>query len=626
MRDSRHAAPATDAAAALLCRLVELGVHHFVVSPGARSQALALVAAELEARGVASVHVHVRIDERVAGFTALGIGRESRMPAAVICTSGTAVANLLPAALEAHHAGVPLILLTADRPPELRGVGANQTTRQPGIFAPNVRFEADLPVPGEIDPDGAREQSTFLRRIADEAVAAALGIGAGRSAGASAGAAAGPAGPVHLNLPYRDPLAGVLPDWLGERTAAPRAPAPGMALADDPPAGAEFAGAEPAEDVPAPEPSGVLAHGGRAGEANSQTDPDSTPHVLERGPRTIVVAGADAGPAAEALAYAGGWPLVAEIVSGARYGRNLVHGYRELLARPDLGGRVERAVVFGHPTLSREVAALLSREEVEVLAVRGPGESLDLNGATNAVDAVVAAAGEIDRDWFGAWMRASRQASVDLAPAAPDADGLASAVPRERLGAIAAELGVLRAPIDRKTLVDAVWRATWPHDRLVFGSSRLVRVADGVLGGKKVPVHANRGLAGIDGTIATAMGVALASQATGTPGVTRVLLGDLALLHDVGAMLLPRGETMPRLQVIVGNDGGGTIFDTLEVGSVAGPAAMDRVLYTPHAVEIANLAEAYGWRHARAATRAELDQALTAPVAGCQVVEVVLAR
>ena len=129
--------PATDAASALLCELVEQGVRHFVLSPGSRSQALALVAAELERRG--RISLHVRIDERVAGFTALGIGRESRMPAAVICTSGTAAANLLPAALEAHHAGVPLLLLTADRPPELRGVGANQTTRQPGMFAMSCR-------------------------------------------------------------------------------------------------------------------------------------------------------------------------------------------------------------------------------------------------------------------------------------------------------------------------------------------------------------------------------------------------------------------------------------------------------------------------------------------------------
>ena len=600
MASARQAAPATDAAAALLGRLVERGVRHIVVSPGSRSQALALVAAELEARGLASVHV--RIDERVAGFTALGIGRESRMPAVVLCTSGTAVANLLPAALEAHHAGVPMLLLTADRPPELRGVGANQTTRQPGMFAPSVRFETDLPVPCETDDDGAGEQSEMLRAVADEALAAALGAGTRQ------------AGPVHLNLPYREPLAGTLPDWLGAPTTTLTAADPGP---DD----------APAPPVVEQRLSGALYQGGGGiGESDLPSDPDLDPHVLERGPRTVVVAGADAGAAAEALAHAGGWPLVAEIVSGARFGRNLVHGYRALLADADLGGRIERAIVFGHPTLSREVTALLSRPDVEVYAVRGPGEPLNLNDATTAVDAVIAAVGDQDREWFGAWMRASRAAAVDLAPAAPDADALASAVPKERLGAIAAELGVLRAPIDRATLVDAVWRATWPHDRLLFASSRLVRVADQVLAGKKVPVHANRGLAGIDGTIATGLGIALTSQSTGGAGVTRVVIGDLALLHDAGALLQPAGEPAPRIQVIVGNDGGGTIFDGLEVAQTASAAAMDRVLYTPQNVRVDLLAAAYGWEYVRATTRTELDQALVAPVSGRQLIEVALAR
>jgi 2-succinyl-5-enolpyruvyl-6-hydroxy-3-cyclohexene-1-carboxylate synthase len=223
-------------------------------------------------------------------------------------------------------------------------------------------------------------------------------------------------------------------------------------------------------------------------------------------------------------------------------------------------------------------------------------------------------------------MQASRDAVVDLAPPAPDADGLSSAVPQERLGAIAAELAVVRAPLDRAALVDAVWRATWPHDRLVFGSSRLVRVADEVLGGKKVPVHANRGLAGIDGTVATATGIAVASQGQDRPGVTRVLLGDLALLHDVGALLLPPGEDEPRLQVVVGNDHGGTIFDGLEVAGIAGAEAMDRVLLTPHAVRLEHLALAYGWEYRRVTTRSALDQALTSPVGGRQLIEVPLER
>ena len=306
---------------------------------------------------------------------------------------------------------------------------------------------------------------------------------------------------------------------------------------------------------------------------------------------------------------------------------------RFFLRDPDLGGRIERVVVFGHPTLSREVTALLSDPAVEVIALRGPGEPLGLNGATRSVDAVAVAVDgdspevvDAERAWLGAWMRASRAAAVDLSPPAPDVDALSSAVPQERLGAISAELDAVRAPVDRNLLVDAVWRATWPHDRLVFGSSRLVRVADAVLPGKKVTVHANRGLAGIDGTVATATGVAIASQSAGAHGVTRVLLGDLALLHDAGGLLVAIGEAEPRIQIIVGNDGGGTIFDGLEVAATADAEAADRVLYTPHGVDLGRLASAYGWTHTRVTTRAALDQALTTPAAARQVIEVPLAR
>ncbi|MBU4465946.1 MAG: 2-succinyl-5-enolpyruvyl-6-hydroxy-3-cyclohexene-1-carboxylic-acid synthase [Actinobacteria bacterium] len=598
--------PATDAAAALLARLGELGVRHVVLSPGSRSQSLALVAAELERRGI--LQLHVRVDERVAGFTALGIGRETGMPAVVVCTSGTATANLLPAVLEAHHAGVPLLVLTADRPPELRGVGANQTTRQPGIYAPNVRLETDLPVPEETDPHGTGAQSSMLRDVAEQSVAAALGAGTRA------------AGPVHLNLPFREPLAGVAPEWLH---------LPAVELDAASPVGDEVdPDIAPAPDLePDLEPSGALYQGGGGiGESDVPAEPEDQPFVLVRGPRTVVIAGADAGPDAEELAHLGGWPLVAEIVSGARFGRHLVHGYRALLRAPDLGGRIERAIVLGHPTLSREVVGLLSDPAIEVLAVRGPGEPLNLNDATIAVDALAVASGETDREWLGAWLSASRAASIDLAPPAPDVDALSSAVPQDRLGAVAAELEAVRRPLDRAGIADAVWRATWPHDRLMFGSSRLVRVADAVLGGKKVPVHANRGLAGIDGTVATALGIAVASQADGSPGVTRLLLGDLAFLHDVGALLMPPGETEPRIQVIVGNDGGGTIFDDLEVAAVASADDMVRVLYTPQTVRFEHLALAYGWEYTRVTTRAALDQALTSPVNGRQIIEVPLSR
>ncbi len=551
--------PATDAAASLVADLIAHGVRDVVLSPGSRSQALALAAVRFADQGL--LRVHVRIDERVAGFTALGIGRETGVPAAVICTSGTAVGNLLPAAMEAFHSGVPLLLLTADRPPELRGVGANQATRQERFFDRWVRDQIDAPVPGDGDWTG----------LAARAVAAALG------ASDAGNALPRIAGPVHLNLPSREPLSGLPP----EIDVVPG-------------------------DAPRPEPAEA--------------------HLLARGPRTVVVAGADAGPDAEEIAHAGGWPLIAEIVSGARFGRQIVHGYRALLRRDDLGGRIERAVVLGHPTLSREVAGLLAREGVEVVAVRRGGEELNLNGRTRPVAAVAVEAGETDREWVGAWLAASAAEAVDLSEHAPDPEALASTDFAARREAVKAELDAVRRPLDRELLVDAVWRATWPHDRLMFGSSRLVRVADGVLGGKKVPVHANRGLAGIDGTIATATGIALASQAGSAPGITRVLLGDLAFLHDVGALLLPPGEDEPRVQVIVGNDGGGTIFDALEVAASAPPADLDRAFYTPHTVGLEHLARAYGWEYQRVTTRTALDQALTSPRGGRQIIEVPLAR
>lgn len=582
--------PASDAAAELLTELIGNGVRDLVLSPGSRSQALALAAMDLSRSG--ALRVHVRIDERVAGFIALGIARETGLPVPVVCTSGTAAANLLPAAMEAFHSGVPLLLLTADRPPELRGVGANQATIQPGLFGSFVRLQVDAPVP-EASRDSERSDAAgrvFARHAADateapgsvtaaDAGSAWAGLGE-QAVEASLGIAGtgipGVAGPVHLNLPARDPLSGARPVTavLGSAPVRPAVP----------------------------------------------------PLVLARGPRTIVIAGADAGADAEELSHAGGWPLLAEIVSGARFGRLVVHGYRELLRDDSLGGRVERAVVFGHPTLSREAAALLARTDVDVVAVRRGGEQLNLNGKTRAVGAVTAADGPGDRQWLGAWMNASAAAAVDLSAPAPDQEGLYSEDKNARLSAVRAELDAVRKQVDRQLLADAVWRATWPHDRLVFGSSRLVRVADQVLGGKKVPVHANRGLAGIDGTVSTAIGIALASQAAGAAGVTRVLLGDLAFLHDVGALLLPASEVRPRIQVIVGNDGGGTIFDGLEVAASAPAEDLDRAFYTPQAVGLGELAAAYGWEFAQVRTRSALDQVLTSPAAGPQIIEVPLER
>jgi 2-succinyl-5-enolpyruvyl-6-hydroxy-3-cyclohexene-1-carboxylate synthase len=356
---------------------------------------------------------------------------------------------------------------------------------------------------------------------------------------------------------------------------------------------------------------------------DSAADPD--PVLVEPGPRTVVVAGDRAGEEAEAFARALDVPLLAEVSSGARFGPQLVGAYRQLLDEPEFGGRVERAIVFGHPTLSRQVPALLQRADVETVLVGPPGgEWFDpTRGRARRVAAVRAGGAEADRSWRGSWVAASRrllEVTDDLPyEGRPDEPGAKELRAHQR-----AELAALRAPITRRSLVDAVWRATWPHDRLVVAASRLIRELDGAAPGKRIRVLANRGLAGIDGTVSTATGVALALAGSGRPGTTRVLIGDLALLHDAGALLRAPGEPEVRLQVIVGDDEGGTIFDSLEVKASADAADFERVLRTPRTVDYAALAAAYGWEHQRITTRGDLDRALTAPAAGRSLLHVPL--
>jgi len=543
---------------ALLEEFHRLGVRDIVLGPGSRSQALALAAAEFERLGM--IRLRVRIDERVGGFLALGIAVETSRPVILITTSGTAVGNLHPAVLEAHHSGVPLIVITADRPESLRGVGSNQTTEQPGIFSSAVRRSWDV-----APPNGSAGETDAAAALARDALAAA-------------------SGPVHLNLAFAEPLSS--PFTLAER--------------------------------PLPEPVSVVELPVVERVETPAPDLDDLGLQLSAVPGTVVVAGTGAGPRAEEVARELGAPLLAEIASGAHFGPQLVVAYRELLNTANFGDRVQRVIVFGHPTLSREVPALIQRQGVETIVVRGASaEDYNPGRRVGTFADSVSVVGEPDaRSWSGRWVAASRALIEDI-DVAPDISA--------DLGAHAkAELAAVRAPVTRRALVEAVWRATWPKDRLVLGASRLIREADKVLPGKRVPVHANRGLAGIDGTISTALGMALASQAEGAEGTTRVLVGDLTFLHDVGALLFGVGEVRPRIQVIVGNDNGGTIFDGLEVAQSAGPG-YDRVLLTPQVVDIPKLAEAYGWDYLRVETRGALDQALTASLRPV-IVEVPLLR
>ncbi len=514
----------TDCGRVLVAQLVAQGVREFVLCPGSRSAPLALALHEADAAG--ELRLHVRIDERSAGFLALGLGKASGVPAAVVVTSGTAVGNLLPAVMEASHAGVPLVVVSADRPAALVGFGTNQTTEQVGIFGGFVRYSARV--------TSAAEAGVWAAQAAKAAVLAASGS-------------------VHLNVELDVPLC----------------PEPG----DSPPVWTAI----------------PLVVGAAAA---------AVPVPLAGGPRTVIVAG-DASPsigrAASDLARDARLPLIAEPSSNARLGAHLACG--RLVLGTALAHEVERVLVFGHPTLSRPVLKLLSRTDVEVIAVgagAGAGAWADPGHRVRSiVDSVTCAPS--DEAWLGRWQ---------------DADAAASA----RVGSVIGAAG-----LTGWSLAAAVWSVA-AGEPLVLGSSQLIRDADLAPGPSPV-VYANRGLAGIDGTVSTAVGVALAC---GRP--TTLLCGDLTFVHDTNGLAIGPGEPRPDLRIVVGDDSGGAIFATLEYGQERFAGAFERVFGTDPGVDLAGLAASHGVPVMTVGTPDELEIALRRPVVGIDVVIVRLDR
>lgn len=569
----------TQAARVLVQALAAAGVRHAVLAPGSRSGPLAhafvhTTFAEHERAATApEIELHVRIDERAAGFLAVGLARAAALrgeaaPVAVVTTSGTAVANLHPAVLEAHHAGLPLVLLTADRPHELRGTGANQTTEQKGIFAGAVRLMLDLSA-----PTGAVRETEHLRRVAAEAVAVALGT------------ATGDPGPVHVNLAYREPLHPDDEAWPLRPlpTRLPRRATGGASGAAASGAPGRPTGTETRAVVPVP-------RGWTADE------------------HTVVVAGDGAGRVARDIAEANGWPLLAEPSSGARGGSNAVPAYRLVLGTP-LGGEVRRAVVLGRPTLSRAVLELLARRGVRTLGVvdRGAATPDAGRGYTHVYDEVprwlLEPPGRTGEAWLGRWLDAGR-AARDGVQTVLDAAFEAAPVP----------IG----PGVAAVLADALG----PADVLVVGASNPIRDLDLVADWAEPPtVVANRGLSGIDGTISTAAGVALG---LGRP--VTVYLGDLTFLHDVGGLLVGALEQRPDLRVVVANDDGGSVFAGLEHGAPEHAAGFERVFGTPHGAHLGALCAGYDVRHERVADLRRLRELLGEPVVDLSVVEVTVDR
>jgi 2-succinyl-5-enolpyruvyl-6-hydroxy-3-cyclohexene-1-carboxylate synthase len=527
----------TTLAVALLAALRRGGVSDVVLSPGSRSAALAVVLHQADAEGL--LRLHVRIDERTAGFLALGLAKGSHRPVAVITTSGTAVVNLHPAVLEAAHAGERLLVISADRPAGLRGTGANQTTDPIGIFGPHVPC-VDVPVKG----------ISALTSAVDAAVAAV--------------------GPTHLNLQFAEPLLPhAMPVDLAEIRARP--------AAGQPP------GRQPAR------PDGSDGSDGTA--------------RLPRGPRTVVVAGDDAGPPARLLAEAANWPLLAEPTSGARTGTHAIRTYR-LLLDTELGQRIERVVVTGHPTLSRPVTRLISRSDLEVVSVAGPaGAVTDPGRVARSLDAMPAVEGADPSEWVEQWRAADRELAGRL-------DAFVRDDPDAAPLRVAAEVAA----------------AVTPGALLIVGSSQPIRdldlMAEPWPAGQRRLVVANRGLAGIDGTVSTAVGAALGRRSSRAIAY----LGDLTFLHDANGLVLGPDEPRPALTIVVANDDGGAIFAGLEQGADAYAAGYERVFGTPHAVDLEALCRSSGTAYCRASSPEELRRRLGDPSTGIRVIEVPLSR
>lgn len=554
--------PAMADARSLVAALLAEGVREVVLCPGSRSAPLAEALADAADAG--HLRLRVVLDERSAGFIALGAARAHALNghsrcAAVVTTSGTAVSNLHPAVSEADAAGIPLLIISADRPHELVGTGASQTTEQTGLFAPALRLGVDLPADLAADLGG---------HAADAGIAGQVR----RAVAAATGTLSQDPGPVQINARFRPPLTveNSAESSVGDTVedAVPAAPAPPFPPMVPAARAAVLAGT-PEAGAGQPAGSGSLAQG-----------------------RGIVVAGDTAHPGvgtlARSLAEHLNWPLLAEPTSQARSGPQALSRYAELLGTPAgraLAQQAEHLLVLGHPSLSRSITALLGREDLDITVLTERARWTDVSGRARRVvpmdgpdhepaDAaalrsarLVASLGleSADTAWTDSWC----QAVADL----PEPDHSSSA----------------------DALARAVWEASQAPGAptLLLGSSMTVRRLDRLAqpGAAAPKAVANRGLAGIDGTIATGIGLWMAS---GEP--VRAVMGDLAFLHD--AMSLNRGvrEEEADLQVIVVDDGGGAIFSHLEYARTTPAGRFERLFTAPQRADIAALAAALGAR------------------------------
>lgn len=531
--------PSTIQARVVVDELIRGGVRDVVLCPGSRNAPLAFALADADRAG--RIRLHVRIDERTAGYLAIGLAIGAGAPVCVTMTSGTAVANLGPAVVEANYARVPLIVLSANRPYELLGTGANQTMEQLGYFGTQVRATINLGL-AEDAPERLDELNATWRSATCRVLAAATGS---RSANA---------GPVHFDIPLREPLVPAHePD--GERGAHPPGRPDGTAWTASPPV---------VFDQPLP---------------------------IDVTADTVVIAGHGAGEHPDLA----GLPTVAEPTSFAgRVPPNPLHPLALALLRP------QQVIMLGRPTLHRPVAALLADPQVAVYALTTGPRWPDVSGNSQATGTRAVLSGTPNP----AWLRRCAELHRD---------------------ALAAVHGQLAAhPLTTGLHVAAaVSAALRPGDQLVLGASNPVR--DAALVGPSTPevvVRSNRGVAGIDGTVSTAIGAALAHERDHADGRTIALIGDLTFVHDSSGLLIgPTEPTPQRLTIVVANDNGGGIFELLEQGDPRFSDVSSRIFGTPHDVDVGALCRAYHVESCQIEV-GELGSALAEPGSGMRVLEV----
>ncbi|GFG72139.1 2-succinyl-5-enolpyruvyl-6-hydroxy-3-cyclohexene-1-carboxylic-acid synthase [Mycolicibacter senuensis] len=525
--------PSTAQARIVVDELIRGGVRDVVLCPGSRNAPLAFALHDADRAG--RLRLHVRIDERTAGYLAIGLAVGAGAPVCVAMTSGTAVANLGPAVVEANYARVPLIVLSANRPYELLGTGANQTMEQLGYFGTQVRATISLGL-----AEDAPERMAALNATWRSAVCRVLA--------AANGSRTANAGPVQFDIPLREPL------------------------------------------VPEAGSGGTGPSGRRDGRPWTYTPPVSfdQPLDIDLTPDTVVIAGHGAGAHPNLAAL----PTVAEPTAPTP--RNPLHPLALPLLRP------QQVIMAGRPTLHRPVSALLADPSVPVFALTTGPRWPDVSGNSQATGTRAVTTGQPD----AAWLRRCA-----------DLNAQANAAVREQLAAhpLTTGLHVAAAVVD----------ALRPGDQLVLGASNPVRdaalvgfAADGVL------VRSNRGVAGIDGTVSTAIGAALAFERGADPGRTVALIGDLTFVHDSSGLLIGPTEPTPRqLTIVVSNDNGGGIFELLEQGDPRFADVSSRIFGTPHDVDVGALCRAYHVE-SRQIEVDELAPALAEPAGGLRVLEV----